>query len=54
MRRIAPFHGMTFIFLFGLILLTLFSRGQIPLWHSLLFRYALSLGLLFVISDIVY
>jgi len=54
MRRIALFHGLTLIFLLGLILLTLFFRGHIPLWHSLLFRYALSLGLLFVFSDIVY
>ncbi len=49
-RGIAPFHGLTLIFLFGLILLTLFSRGQIPLWHSLLLRYALWTGLIFVLK----
>lgn len=47
MRRIAPFHGLTLIFLFGLILLTLFFRGQIPEWHSLLLRYLLGVGIVF-------
>ena len=30
-KQIVPFHGLTLIFLCGLILLTLFFRGQIPL-----------------------
>jgi membrane-associated phospholipid phosphatase len=50
MKRMAPFHGLTFFFLFGLILLTLFFRGQIPRWHSLLFRYTLWSGLLFALK----
>jgi len=50
MKRIAPFHVLTIFFLIGLILLTLFFRGQIPLWRSLLFRYFLWLGLLFVLK----
>lgn len=49
MRRIAPFHGLTVIFLIGLILLALIFRGQIPHWRSLLFRYSLWIGLLFVV-----
>lgn len=49
-KQIAPFHGLTLIFLFGLILLTLFFRGQIPLWQSLVLRYVSSVGLLFVIK----
>ncbi|NWG01431.1 MAG: hypothetical protein HXY44_01085 [Syntrophaceae bacterium] len=48
MRRIAPFQGLTILFLFGLILLALFFRGQIPDWHFLLFRYLLCIG--FVIA----
>ena len=50
MKRIAPYHGLTLFFLIGLILLTLFFRGQVPLWRSLLFRYLLWLGLLFAIK----
>ncbi|HSB03806.1 MAG TPA: phosphatase PAP2 family protein [Thermodesulfobacteriota bacterium] len=49
MKRLSSFHGLTFFFLIGLILLTLFFRGRIPLWHSLIFRYLLWIGLLFVI-----
>jgi membrane-associated phospholipid phosphatase len=51
MRRIASFHGLTLIFLIGLILLTLLFRERIPLWPSLLFRYFLWLGLLFVLKS---
>jgi len=50
MRRIAPFLGLTLLFLFGLILLTLFFRGQIPHWHSLLLRYVLWSGLVFALK----
>lgn len=50
MRRIAPFLGLTILFLFGLILLTLIFRGQIPRWHSLLLRYILWSGLAFVLK----
>ena len=50
MRRIAPILGLTILFLFGLILLTLFFRGQIPHWHSLLLRYVLWSGLVFVLK----
>ena len=50
MKRIAPVQGLTLFFLIGLVLLTLFSRGQIPLWRSLLFRYMMLLGLLFVLK----
>ena len=50
MKRIAPIQGLTFFFLIGLILLTLIFQGQIPLWHSLLLRYAILLGLLFVLK----
>jgi membrane-associated phospholipid phosphatase len=41
---------MTFFFLFGLILLTLISRGRIPLWHSLLLRYLMLMALLFILK----
>jgi len=44
-RGIAPFHWLTIFFLFGLIGLTLLSRDQIPLWRSLLSRYALCIAL---------
>jgi membrane-associated phospholipid phosphatase len=49
-KQIAPYHVLTLIFLSGLILLTLFFRGQIPLWQSLVLRYVSSVGLLFVIK----
>jgi membrane-associated phospholipid phosphatase len=50
MRRIAPFLGLTILFLLGLIVLTLFFREQIPQWHSLLLRYILWIGLVFVLK----
>ncbi|PIV23255.1 MAG: hypothetical protein COZ69_07455 [Deltaproteobacteria bacterium CG_4_8_14_3_um_filter_45_9] len=50
MRRIAPFHWLTFLFLIGLILLTLIFRGQIPLWRSLLLNYVVLFGLLFALK----
>ncbi len=50
MKKIAPVQGFPLFFLIGLILLTLVFRGQIPLWRSLLFRYAILLGLLFVLK----
>ncbi|MEW6375857.1 MAG: phosphatase PAP2 family protein [Thermodesulfobacteriota bacterium] len=50
MKRISPIHGLTLFFLIGLFLLTLFFRGQIPRWHSLLLLYTLLLGLLFVLK----
>jgi membrane-associated phospholipid phosphatase len=50
MRKISPIHGLTFFFLIGLILLTLIVKGHIPLWHSLLLRYLMFMGLLFVIK----
>ena len=50
MKRITPIQGLTLIFLIGLILLTLIFQGQIPLWRSLLLRYAMLLGLLFVLK----
>ncbi len=50
MKRIAPVQGLTLFFLIGLVLLTLFFRGQIPLWRSLLLRYTILSGLLFVLK----
>lgn len=50
MKKIAPVQGLSFIFLTSLIILTLIFHGQIPLWHSLLFRYFVLLGLLFVLK----
>jgi len=50
MKRIAPIEGLTLFFLIGLIILTLVFHGQIPLWHSLLLRYTILLGLLFVLK----
>ena len=49
MRRISPAQGLTLFFLTGLVLLTLLFNGQIPLWRSLVFRYAILIGLLFVL-----
>jgi membrane-associated phospholipid phosphatase len=50
MRRIAPIQGLTLFFLCGLILLTFIFQRQIPLWRSLLLRYTMLLGLLFVLK----
>jgi membrane-associated phospholipid phosphatase len=50
MKRLSPFHGLTLFFLIGLILLTLLFRGKVPLWYSLVFRYLLCIGLLFVVQ----
>ncbi len=50
MRRLAPFHWLTLFFLTGLTVLAFFFRGRIPAWHSLVFRYLLWIGLLFVIK----
>ena len=50
MRRISPTEGLTIFFLIGLGFLILFFRGQIPLWRSLLFRYAILLALLFLLK----
>lgn len=50
MRRIAPFHGLTLIFLLGLIILTIFFRGQIPGWHFLLLHYLLGIGVVFALQ----
>jgi membrane-associated phospholipid phosphatase len=50
MRRLNPIHGLTLLFLIGLFLLVLFFRDQIPLWRSLLWRYALVAGLLLVLK----
>jgi membrane-associated phospholipid phosphatase len=41
---------LTFFFLIGLVILTVVFHGQIPRWHSLLLRYAILLGLLFVLK----
>jgi len=49
MRRVSPVQVLTLLFLTGLVLLTLLFKGQIPLWRSLLFRYAILIGLLFVL-----
>jgi len=50
MRRLNPIHGLTPLFLIGLFFLVLFFRHQIPLWRSLLWRYALGAGVLLVLK----
>ena len=50
MRRLSPFQGLTLFLLTGLVLLAFFFRGKIPQWHSLILRYLLWIGLLFVIK----
>jgi membrane-associated phospholipid phosphatase len=50
MRRLSPFQGLTLFLLAGLLLLAFFFRGRIPQWHSLILRYLLWIGLLFVIK----
>lgn len=50
MKKISPVHALTLLSIIGLILLTLFFRGQIPLWRSLLFRYTILMGLLFALK----
>lgn len=47
MRRISPTQGLTLFFLAGLFLLVVLFREQVPLWRSLLFRYAIWIGLVF-------
>jgi len=49
MRKMSPVHGLSLFLLIGFILLTLVFKGQIPLWRSLLFRYLILMGLLFVL-----
>jgi len=50
MRKIAPFEGLTFFVLVGLVVLTLVFHGKIPQWQSLILRYAILSGLLFVLK----
>lgn len=50
MRRLNPIHGLTLLFLIGLFFVVLFFRHQIPLWQSLLWRYALGAGVLLVLK----
>jgi membrane-associated phospholipid phosphatase len=50
MIKIGSHHGLTSLFLGGLIILTLLFRQKIPLWHSLLFRYFLWLAVIFVLQ----
>ena len=50
MKRLNPIHGLTLLFLIGLFLLVLCFRGRIPLWRSLLWRYALVAGVLLVLK----
>jgi len=50
MRRVHPIHAMTLLFLVGLMGVVLLFRDQVPLWRSLLFRYTLWLGVLFVLK----
>ncbi len=50
MKRLNPIHGLTLVFLIGLFLLVLCCRDRIPLWRSLLWRYALVAGLLLVLK----
>jgi len=50
MRRLNPIHGLTLLLLIGLFFVVLLFRGQIPLWRSLLWRYALGAGVLLVLK----
>ncbi len=50
MKRIAPVQGVTLFFLVGLSIVTLLFHSRIPHWHSLLLRYLVLLGLLFVLK----
>ncbi len=50
MKRLNPIQGLTLLFLVGLFLLVVFFRDQIPLWRSLLWRYALVASLLLVLK----
>ena len=50
MKRIYPTEGLTLFSLIGLILLTSIFRARILPWHSLLFRYFILLGFLFVLK----
>jgi membrane-associated phospholipid phosphatase len=50
MRRLAPFHALTVLFVLGLMLLTLLSLGKIPAWPAQLLYYASLLGILVLIT----
>ena len=50
MKRIFPSEWLTIISLFGLSLVAIIFRSQIPFWHSLLLNYALWFGLLFALK----
>lgn len=50
MKRFAPVHGLTFLFLVGLVVLTILCRDDLPLWRSLLFRYSLWIALVLILA----
>ncbi len=50
MRRMAPTQGLTLLFLLALFFLVLIFHSRIPPWRTLLLRYFLLLGLLFVLK----
>ncbi len=50
MKRLAPFHALTVLFVLGLMLLTLFSLKKIPAWPTQLLYYSGLLGILAVIT----
>lgn len=49
MKKIAPTQGLTLFFLVALCLLVLLFHSKIPYWRTLLFRYFLLLGFLFLL-----
>jgi len=54
MRHIAPFHALSLFLLVGLMVLTLFCRGRIPSWSTLLMRYAVLVSILFIVQIFYY
>jgi membrane-associated phospholipid phosphatase len=50
MRKIPPFHGLTIIFLFALILIVTFHRMKIPDWEYLILLYTIGIGIIFALQ----
>jgi membrane-associated phospholipid phosphatase len=50
MKRLPPFHWLTFFFLLGLTLVSIIFHGQIPKWQFLLLNYLFLLGLLLLLN----
>ena len=49
-KRLAPFHVLTLLFVLGLMLLTILSFEKIPAWPLQLLYYSVLLGILVMVT----